>query len=63
MEGKGLVQTSFTLSLIIKGEVLFHVILTVSLFYCSGGKTDPDLDICFGGRRKYCGGSYVDFGW
>ena len=20
------------------------------------------LDICFGGRRKFCGGSYVDFG-
>jgi len=22
----------------------------------------PKLDICFGGRRKFCGGSYVDFG-
>ncbi|KAK3697040.1 hypothetical protein QZH41_012500 [Actinostola sp. cb2023] len=28
------------------------------------GKSDPKLkhlDICFGGRRRYCGGSYVDF--
>ncbi|XP_031554276.1 peroxisome proliferator-activated receptor gamma coactivator-related protein 1-like [Actinia tenebrosa] len=28
------------------------------------GNKDPDLkhlDICFGGRRKFCGGSYVDF--
>lgn len=28
------------------------------------GNEDPDLevlDICFGGRRKFCGGSYVDF--
>ncbi|XP_032240073.2 peroxisome proliferator-activated receptor gamma coactivator 1-alpha isoform X2 [Nematostella vectensis] len=22
---------------------------------------EPALDICFGGRRKFCGGSYVDF--
>lgn len=30
-----------------------------------GGNEDsslPVLDICFGGRRKFCGGSYVDFG-
>jgi hypothetical protein len=29
------------------------------------GISDPELkqlDICFGGRRKFCGGSYVDFG-
>ena len=30
-----------------------------------GGNEDsrlPVLDLCFGGRRKFCGGSYVDFG-
>lgn len=24
--------------------------------------TYPTLDLCFGGRRKFVGGSYVDFG-
>ena len=31
----------------------------------SEGNNDPNydpLDICFGGRRKFVGGSYVDFG-
>ena len=39
-------------------NVLFCVIFL-------GGNEDsslPVLDICFGGRRKFCGGSYVDFG-
>ena len=35
------------------------------MYIFSGGNEDsrlPVLDLCFGGRRKFCGGSYVDFG-
>ena len=40
----------------------FHLICS---FPISEGNNDPHydpLDICFGGRRKFVGGSYVDFG-
>lgn len=40
----------------------FHLI---DLFPILEGNNDPNydpLDICFGGRRKFVGGSYVDFG-
>lgn len=36
-----------------------------TIIFSSGGNEDsrlPVLDLCFGGRRKFCGGSYVDFG-
>ena len=34
-------------------------------FHFTVGNSDPReprLDLCFGGRRQFCGGSYVDFG-
>ena len=39
----------------------------ISFDYCvfPGGNSDPtepQFDLCFGGRRQFCGGSYVDFG-
>lgn len=39
--------------------------LTLRLFGFLGGNSDPTephYDLCFGGRREFCGGSYVDFG-
>ena len=43
--------------------VEFPVIIKSVLI--SEGNKDPNynsLDLCFGGRRKFVGGSYVDFG-
>lgn len=46
----------------VKAISILHADYALSIL---DGKTDQDLkhlDICFGGRRKFCGGSYVDFG-
>ena len=38
------------------------IILYVFLVEGNDDPTYPRLELCFGGRRKFVGGSYVDFG-
>lgn len=45
-------------------EVMRKIFYFIIIFFLGGNEDSRFfvLDFCFGGRRKFCGGSYVDFG-